>query len=88
MVEENKNFIEKIANDFMGWVFQSELKKFDNLANELKQQHESPSSYDIKDQLSYLKEHLNGHKIPTYANLQDNIEVEKVGLVDEHNQGG
>ena len=86
MVKENKNFVEKIVSDFMDWAFQSELKKFDNLVSEMKQQHESPSSYDIKNQLSYLKEHLNGHKIPTHVNLQGNMEIEKVGIVHDHNQ--
>jgi hypothetical protein len=88
MIKEIKNFVEKSANNFMEWIFQGEFKKFDNLVNELNQRHESPGSYDIKAQLAYLKEHLNGHKIPTHVNLDfnENGKIEVAGLTDNHNQ--
>lgn len=40
----------------------------------------------LKNQLYYLKEHLNGHKIPTNISLQDNMEIKIAGIVDHHNQ--
>ena len=88
MVEEIRSFVKKTAIKFMDWVFQSELKKFDNLANELKQHHDSPSSYDIKTQITHQKEHLNGRKIVTHVNLDfnDNNEIEATGITSKYNQ--
>lgn|GEM_PF-3699611 len=83
----NNLIIEKI-NNCMDWIFQKELNKFDNLASELKQQHDSPNSYDIISQITYQKEHLNGHKIPIHVDLfsSDESKIKQSGIVNDPNQ--
>ena len=85
MFNISKNFLTEAASNFMDWLFQKELKKFDDLASELKQQHDSPNSYDVVSQVAYQKEHLNGHKIPIHVNLfsNDDNKVEPSGLVND-----
>lgn len=86
MFEKFIIYFNKAANDLVDWLFQNDLNKFDALSNDLKRQHESPSSYDIKDQLTALKENLKGHKIPTHIHFNENHEIEKIGVVTEYNQ--
>lgn len=86
MLENLIIFFNKTINDLLDWLFKKEINKFDTLSRELKHQHDSPSSYDIKDQLRALKEHLNGHKIPTYIQLNENNKIEKIGVITDYNQ--
>jgi hypothetical protein len=88
MIKEIRNYMEKTAADIVEWFFHNEIKQFDELANELKQLHDSPSSYDIKTQIANIKEHLHGYKIPVPVDLDfnDTSEIEAAGLPNNYDQ--